>query len=808
VFGVPNALRSLFKQPVVAAVAILTLGLGIGGNAAVFSVVNAVLLRPLPFERPDAVVALTERAAKFPSLSASWQNYADWRDQNAVFTALAAYRSLNVTVTGTDQPERLPAKMLTAAALPMLGVQPTLGRRFSADDDRAGAAPVAMISEGLWARRFSRDRAVLGRTLTVDNVPRTVIGVLPGSFQLVQAADLYVPMGPWAATLPDDRSWHPGIFPVGRLKPGVTLERARAEMEAIGRRLAKEYAATNIAAGINVTRLHEQMVTGVRPALLMLLGAVTLVLLIACANVANLLLARAVARRRELAVRAALGASRRHLVRHLLAEHLVLAALGGLVGLLLANWGVSSMVALAGPAVPDPERVTIDMPVFVFSLVVSLLAGLVSGVAPALTASRLDLRETLNEESRGSSVSGRGSRLRAGLVVAEVALATVLLVGAGLLLQSFTRLQSQPTGFDASRLLVADLPLSPTTYATDDQRARFAEAVLAQVKALPGVKNAGMTTTLPMAGGGATLHFNIQGRPPKGPEDYVLAAYRAATPDYLSTLGVPLLAGRLLDARDRRGSQPVVVINQAFAQTFFAGQDPLGQRLQVGTEPDPAIPSMDIVGVVGNVRQGFDAEAAAEMYVPYLQGAPDPVLGGLFRTLSIVARSEGDPLLLAGGLRQALRDVDRNQPVVKLGTLEAAMGATVAAPRFRTRLVGIFAVVAVLLAAIGVYGVMAYSVSQRRQEIGLRMALGASGREVVGLVVADGLRLAVTGAVAGVGGGLAAGRLLHGFLFQTSAADPLALAAAPVLLTLTALLATWLPALRATRVDPNITLRS
>ena len=799
----PASVRSLFHQPIVTAVAIFTLGLGIGGNTAMFTIVNAVLLKPLPFQRPADIVALTERAAKFPSLSASWQNYSDWRDQSRSYTELAAYRPLNVTITGGDQPERVPAKMLTAGLLPMLGVTPTLGRPFTRDDDRPGAAPVVLISQGLWARRYHSAASAVGATMIADNVPRTVVGVLPASFELVQPADVYLPMGPWAATLPDDRSWHPGIFPIGRLAPGVTLEQARKEADALGSRLATQYAATNIALGINVKPFQEQIVQNVRPALLLLLGAVALVLLIACANVANLLLARAVTRRRELAVRAALGASRWTIVRQLLSENVVLALLGGALGLLLAQWGVESLVAVAGPTLPGAEQVQVDGQVLVFSLVISVLAGLLSGLAPAFTASRLDLRETLNEETRGGSGSSRGGRLRASLVVAEVALATTLLLGAGLLLRSFARLQSMPAGFETSRLLVADLPLSPQAYATNTQRGRFAEELLRRAESLPGVKAAALTTAVPMSGPGGLLHFNIFGRPPKGPEDYVLAGYRAVSSDYQRTLGVPLVAGRFFEPRDREGSPSVVVINQAFARAFFNGRNPIGQRLQVGATPEESVPWMEVVGVIADVRQSLEADAPAEMFVPYLQGAPDPVLGGMFRNVSVLLRTEREPQLLGVALRQSVAEVDHDQPVVKLRTMDEAIGTTVAAPRFRTLLIGLFAGGALLLAAIGVYGVMAYGVSQRRQEIGVRLALGAGGGDVVRLVVGDALRLTVIGAVLGMAGGVAAGRLIRGFLFQTTTSDPVTLVAVPLLLVLTALLAAGVPALRATRVEPR-----
>jgi putative ABC transport system permease protein len=805
--GTPRAIRSLFRQPLVTAVAVATIAVGVGGNAAMFTVVNAVLLRPLPFHDPDRVVALTERAARFPTLSASWQNYCDWRSQSRAFTALAAYRPFSVTLTGGAEPERVPAKMLTATLLPVLGVTPAAGRTFSAPDDQPGAPPVAMLGYALWARRFGLAASVVGSTLVVDNVPRTIVGVLPASFELVQPADVFVPLGPWAATLPDDRSWHPGIFPVGRLKPDVSIDQAREEMKLIGTRLAKQYPETNIALGVNVTPLHETIVKNARPALLMLLGAVGVLLLVACANVASLLLSRAVDRRREFAVRAALGASRWAIIRQLLAENVVLGVLGGAVGLLLASWSVSWLVALAGTTLPGAERVTIDAPVFLYSLGISLVSGLVFGLAPTLTASRLDLREALNEESRGTASSPGGRRLRSALVVAEIALATVLLVGGGLLFRSLARLQSVSPGFDGSRLLIADLPLSPSAYPGDKERGRFIEALLARVAALPGVERAGVTTTLPMVGSGGALHFNIHGRPPKGPDEYILAGYRAASPVYLETLGVPLLRGRLLDERDRAGSTPVAVINETLAKKFFDRQDPIGQKLQVGTVPDESVPLMEIVGVVGDVRQTLDGEPPAEMYVPYLQGAPDPVLAGLFRGISLVVRTGGDPDQAARGLRGAVAEVDRDQPVVKLRTMDQAMQASVAAPRFRALLVGLFAAVALLLAATGVYGVMAYAVSQRRQEIGLRMALGAGASNLRRMVLIEALRLTLAGAVLGLGGGLAVSRALSGFLFQTPPADPLTFLAAPLVLGAAALLASYLPARRATRIEPIIALR-
>ncbi len=801
-----QAMRALSSRPSLVVVSVLTLALGIGGTTAVFSVVDAVLLRPLPFSGSDRLVSLTESSPNLKTLSVSWQNYVDWRHQSRSFESVAAYRPINVTITGEGEPERVPAKMVSAAMLPMLGVKPSLGRSFTKEEDGAGGEPVALISEGLWTRRFARDPRAVGQVMTIDNTARTIVGVLPASFVLVQPADVLIPIGPWASTLPDDRGWHPGIFPLARLKNGVELGKARLEMAQIAKNLERQYPETNLKVGADVTPLQQQMVQNVQPALAVLLGAVVLVLLIACANVANLLLVRTIERRREIAVRAAIGARRWRLIRHVLAESLVLALAGGLLGVLVASWAVSALVALAGPGLPRADSIAVDQRVLLFALALSTLTALAFGAAPAVHASRADIREALNEEGRGTTSAG-SRRLARAFVVAEVALATTLLVGAGLLLRSFVRLQQVPPGFSAARLLVADLPLSPIDYAEDAARERFVDRLLERVTALPGVEAAGTTTTLPMAGSGALLHFNIYGRPPKGPEDYILAGYRAVSPTYLAALGVPTLRGRPFTEWDRSGSKRVVVINETMAKTFFKGSDPLGQRISIGTEPDEESPWMEVVGVVGDVRQSFEADPKAEMYVPYLQGAPHPVLAGLFRSVSVVVRAKGDPLQVAGGLRGAVAELDRNQPVVKMRTMLQAIGATVAQPRFRTMLVALFALVALLLAAIGVYGVMAYGVTQRAHELGVRMALGAADRHVVRLVLVESLALTALGVCLGLAGGAAATRLLAGLLFETRPLDPPTFLAVPLVLAAIALAASYVPARRALRVEPAVVLR-
>jgi putative ABC transport system permease protein len=513
------AIRVLAARPAFTAVAILTLALGIGANTAIFTVVNAVLLRPLPFRDPSQLVLLVERTSQFPTQTTSWQNYADWRDQSRSFDGVAAMRGLTMTLTGDADPERIQAKMVAAPLLPLLGVTPALGRSFAADDDKPGAAGVAVLSDGLWRRRFGAARDVVGRSVTLDNQPYTVVGVLPPGFQLLQPADVIVPIGPWAATLPDDRGWHPGIFPIARLKPGVTLPRAQAEMDLISERLARQYPEFNHGVTVEVKPLHDYAVQNVRQSLLVLVAAVGFVLLIACANVANLLLARAVGRQREIAIRTAIGASRLRIAAQLIVESVVLAVAGGAAGLLLAFWTVPLLAALAGASTPGTGAIGIDPIALAFTLVVSIATGLMFGLAPALQTSRVDVAAAINEGGRGSGAGAGHHRLRSLLVVAEMALATMLLVGAGLLTRSLLRLQDVSTGINPSGVLVADAPLSPVKYATAAQRNLLVDRIRERLRALPGVTLAEVATAPPFSGNGSTIHFNIAGRPPKAPKN-------------------------------------------------------------------------------------------------------------------------------------------------------------------------------------------------------------------------------------------------------------------------------------------------
>jgi putative ABC transport system permease protein len=796
------AVRMLRKNPGFTAIAVLTLALGIGANTAIFSVVNGVLLRPLPFHDPSRLVLIAEKSP-FPVISTSFENYEDWRDQSRSFEAMEATRASSITLTGTGEPERLNARMATAGLFPMLGINAQVGRTFLAEEDRAGGAPVALLSYGLWQRRFGGSPDVINKTIDLDLQPYTVVGILPDRFQILQPADVYLPFIPWAKTLPDDRNWHPGIIPLARLKPGVTREQARAEMLGITKRLEQQYPDYNTGTSADVVGLQDQMVQNSRPALLLLLGAVSFVLLIACANVANLLLARAASRGREVAVRTAMGASRGRVVRQLLTESVLLSLSGGLLGVIIAWAAIGILPKVAGGSIPAGVPIGLDPWVLSFTAVVSLCTGLLFGIVPALRTAKLDLRAALNEGSRGSTAGPGQHVLRGVLVAMEIALALLLLVGSGLLLRSFERLQQVPPGFQPDHLLVGDIPLSQTAYAKPEARYQFFDRLVDRVRTLAGVRSAAAASFLPVSGGGSIIHFNITGHPPKSPHEFVAAGYRTITPNYLETLGVPLLQGRNFTSADNDKSPAVVLINATMARTFFPNESPLGKRLQLGATPDKDVPTMEIVGVVGDVHFGLGTDPQAEMYLPYRQA--DLVLP--VYQLSVVMRTAGDPVLEASALRSALAEIDPNQPLVHVRTMQENMATTVAEPRFRTWLIGILALLALVLAAIGVYGVMSYTVTQRTSEIGVRVALGAQPQDVFRIIVGSGFRLALFGVAIGLAAALALTRLLQSFLFGISAYDPLTFIAVSLALTLVAVAASYFPARRATRVDPIIALR-
>jgi predicted permease len=797
------ALRTLGNNPGFAAVTILTLAIGIGANTAIFSVINAVLLRPLPFGNPDQLCVITERLPSLPVIGPSYENFQDFRDRAKSFSAMSATRITTLTLTGAGEPERLPAQMTSASLFPLLGVKAPLGRTFAPEEDRAEGPQVVLLSYGFWRRHFAGSPEVLGKSITLDNKSYTIIGVLPADYQLLVPSDVYVPFEPWAKTLPDDRNWHPGITAVGRLRTGVTLAQAQSEMKIIAGNLAQEYPIYDTGMGADVTSMRDRLVSNVRPALLVMLAAVGLVLLIACGNIANLLLARATARRQEIAVRTAMGASRSRIVRQLLTESGLLALVGAGAGVLLAWGSIAWLLRLGGSALPNISPVTVDSRVLLFAAALAVLSGALFGLAPAFQTARIDLRNVLNETARGSTGSRAQRHVRSALIVAEVGLALFLLVGAALLLRSFERLASQLPGFRPDNLLVADIPLSPNAYPNSVERMEFFDRLLEKLRAMPGVRSVGAATTLPVTGTGSAIHFNIEGRAPKSPHDYVLIGYRPVTAGYLETLGVPLLRGRFVTQSDTEKAPYVAVINQAAVRQYFPDVDPIGKRIQLGAIPDASVPWMEVVGIAGDLKQDLAGDPKAEMYVPVREG--DSLLPVF--ALSVVMRTEREPLTEASALRSVVRDINPNQPVVRVRTMQENISGSVSEPRFRATLLAIFAGAALILAIVGLYGLMVYTVDQRAHEIGIRIALGADRGDVLRMVIVQGLKLAISGVVVGVLSSLALGRILSGFLYGVSPTDPMTILGVAVLLIFVALLASYLPARRATRVDPMVALR-
>jgi putative ABC transport system permease protein len=797
------ALRRLKNNPGFTVVAVLTLALGIGANTAMFSIVNAVLLRPLPYRDPQRLILLAEHWPQFPRLSLSYLNYKDWRDQSHSFEAVGAVRNTLMTMTGGPEAERLPSQNVTANLFDLLGVKPELGRGISDAEDKPGAPAVALISHSLWERRFSSSPSVLSQTITLDNKSYSIIGVMPPRFEILQQeADVFLPFEPWARTLPDDRSWHPGIFPIARLKPDASVEQARSEISVIAKRLEQKYPETNNNVTSLVDPMLEQIVENVHTALWVLIGAVGAVLLIACANVANLLLVRATGRRREMAVCIALGARRADIIRQLLTESILVALAGGVLGFALAWASVPLLVRLAGSSLPRSNNISIDLWVLGFTALIAFVAGILFGLAPARHAWSIDLRETLGEANRGGAVRAV-LRTRAVLVVSEIALAMLLLVGAGLLFKSFARLSQVSPGFSTDHILIANIVRSPAAYSDRNVRLNFFDRLFEQVSALPGVRSVGAISALPVTGIGSALHFNIQGRPPHSPAEYTISGYRVVSAGYLKTMGVPLISGRWIEDRDREGAPGAVVVNSSFARTYFPNQSPLGQHLQLGSSPSPEIPWMEIVGVIADVKQSLASESSSEMYFPYRQA--DQVLP--VTTLSLVVRTAGAPLAQAQSLRSVVHDIDANQPITAIRSMDENVAQSISQPRFRTVLLAVFAGIALVLAAVGIFGVMAYSVAQRTRELGLRIALGASRGRVLQLVLAHGVRLTLVGVAIGLAATFLLTRYVSSLLFNVPAYDPMTLVGVVAALIAISLCACYLPARRATLVDPIVALR-
>jgi putative ABC transport system permease protein len=795
-----HSARMLLKAPGFTFVAVMTLALGIGANSAIFSVVNAVLLRPLPFKDPNRLVAVWENNLKQGQdhQAVGGANFTDWKSQNQAFESLAAYFNWNYNLTGGDEPQRLNAVVVSGEFFQTLGVEAAAGRALAPADDRDGKDNVIVLSHALWQSRFGASREIIGQTVMLNGRGHTVVGVMPPGFGFPdERVEIWRPMAMSAEQAQNRQGkW---LSVIGRLKPGVSIGQAGAEMSALARRLEQAYADANAGWGVHLVPLHEEVVGKVSGFLLILLGAVGFVLLIACANIANLLLARAASRQKEMAIRAALGASRRRLVSQLLTESLLLAAMGGVVGLLIALWGSDALIALSPAGIPRLKEAAIDLRVLGFTLLLALLTTLIAGLAPAWQASKPDLNEALKEEARGAAGSS-GRRFRSLLVVAEVAVSVVLLVGAGLMIKSFIRLQRVDAGFDPHNLLTMEVTLPPARYGQNQQQIAFFQEALERVKTLPGVQSAGAVQDLPFRFNEMSFPVTLEG-PPAAPEaQRPKAVYRAVTDDYFRTLGIPLLGGRWFSAQDDLHSLPVVVVNQAMARRFWPDQDPLGKRIRFGEPDDPAY---TVVGVVGDIKHmGLDADEGAVIYQPHAQKR-----FAWLRWMTLVVRTGGEPSSLAAAVRSRIQEADKDQPVYNVATVEQLLTKSIAQPRFSTLLLGVFALLALNLTAIGVYGVVSYTVAQRTREIGLRMALGAQVRDVMRLVMGQGLKLVLLGVAIGLAGAGALSRVMKSLLFGVSATDPAIFAIISVLLTGVALLACYLPARRAARVDPMIALR-
>jgi putative ABC transport system permease protein len=796
-------LRMLLKHKGFTAIAILTLSLGIGANTAIFSIVNSVLLRPLPFDEPERLMWFEGWSGNDKSQGVTPADFLDYREQCQSFTQIAASVSdgIAMNLSGGGEPERLKGGYVTANYLDVFGVKPALGRTFAAEEglegiNMEGGDRVVVLSHALWQRRFGADPAIINQTIILDNRNVTVIGVMPQQFQYPPGVEIWLPFRFPASQQSAFRSRQfPFLRPIARLKPGVTRAQAQSEVETIARRLQSLHPKTNANKSLFLTPLQERLVGNIRLTLLTLLGAVGCVLLIACANVANLLLARASARGREIAVRSALGASRGRVVRQLLTESLALAAVGALGGMLLAKCGVMLIMALSAGYLPRADEVRINATVFGFTLGVALLTGVLFGLAPALQSVRLDLTEALKEGGRGAGAGTRRHRMLNLLVVGEVAMAMVLLIGAGLLINSFVRLQQVSPGFDETRLLTARIDI-PNPYAQPEKKQQFFEQLQQRIAGLPGVEAVGLVTELPLANQSANFKFRIEGRPEPAPGQSPDADIRAVNHDYFRAMRIPLLKGRYFTEAEVRDNAKVVLISEELARLYFAGENPVGQRIHRGSFGEA--PYEEIIGVVGDIRhRGLDSVLRQTLYSPYL---------GLGFT-NLVIRTTNDPLSLAAAVRREVAAIDPNQPVANIKTMERWISESVAQPRFRTLLFGMFSGAALLLAMVGIYGVMSYAVSQRVHELGVRMALGARAGDVLRLVIKQGMRLALAGAAIGLGAAFALTRLIKDLLFGVQATDPLTFATIAILLTGVALLACYLPARRATKVDPMVALR-
>ncbi len=792
-------LRVLLKSPGFTLVAIGALALGIGTTSAIFSLVNVFLLRPLPYAEPDRLVALWQidlrRGAENDPIS--YPNFNDLRTQSRSFEQMAAYQpqSFNLTAGGTE-PVRVLGMRVSASLFPMLKAQPLSGRYFSGDEDLVGGTGnVAVLSYGFWQRQFGANPGVVGQTIMLDGVSYTVTGVMPRTFKfpIQSPADLWTPLAPFSNPSRSARS----LAVVASLRPGVVVEGARAEVATISRQLEHEYKESNTGWNLSVTPLHEDLIKRARPALLLLLGVVGFVLLIACANVANLLLARGASRQKEIAIRLAMGASRFRLVRQLLTESLLLAVISGALGFVIALWGLHILMSRV-PEVPSETNIGLDPKVLLFALAASILSAGIFGLMPALQVSRPDLNGTLKEGGRSGNAHTTKRRTRSLLVIAESALSLILLAGAGMMIKSFINLQQVDPGFQVDNVLVVPISLTPNKYPEESQRQVFFDQLTQRLRGLPGVQSVGATSTLPLLGGDRGNAFSIEGRPPLPPGQHLFAGTREVTPEYFQTMDIPVLKGRAFDSRDTLNNPFVVIINETMAQRFFPGEDPINKRLSLNTTPRE--PWFTVVGVVGDVHHtGLAMPPTAEMYGPFAQ---DPR-----STMTMLIRTSTDPAALNSAVRNEVNALDKEVPLYGVMTMEQIVATSLAPVRTSMMLLTIFAITALALALMGIFSFMSYSVVQRTHEIGVRMALGASQRNVLGLIAGQGMKFVGIGIAIGLIGAVVLGRLMSSLLFNVSAIDPLTFIGVSLVLLVTALVATLIPARKATRVDPLIAIR-
>ena len=797
--------RMLLKKPSLTIVATIAIGLGIGANTAIFSVVNAVLLRPLPFEQPEQLVALaTEQRnqALDGRGSSSVADLSDIQSRASTLEYVATFQRSGTMATEGGEPERLIGAAVNADYFPLFRAKPILGRVFTRDEDKPGAAPVIVISYGLWQRRYSGDPNIIGREVNLGG-KTTVIGVLPQGFEFPisdENQDYWEPMfaSAWLSKEAREERANRFLQAVGRMKPGVTLEQVKAELDLLSRQVEQQQPQSNTNVVFNAVSMHADITRDYRTALLVMLAAVGLVLLIACANVANLLLARAAARQKEVAIRMALGASRARIAGQLLVESLLLSFSGGLVGLILASWGMKLLVAYGPAEVPRLHDVKLDGTVLAFTFAVATLTGLLFGLAPALNISRPDPGNMLKDSGRGLSQAGR-QRMRSALIVSEVALSLMLLVGAGLLINSFVHLMRTDAGFNPKSVLALDIPLSRTKYPKGDQQTAAFQQLLDRAKTIPGVRDASLVNNVPLTDLDIELSFQVEGREPYKPGQEATSDYTVIGGDYFRSMNIPVIRGRTFTDQDISKSPQVLVVSNAFVKRYFPNEEPIGRRIIFDGEGEGP---REIIGIVGDVRRnGLDVDAQPEMYVSYLQN-PE-------RRLNLILRTDSpDPTQLTPAARAEVKAFDTSQIIWRVQTLESLLSTSVAPRRFNMFLLGIFAAVALVLAAVGLYGVMSYSVSWRTHEIGIRMALGARQRDVLRLVVRQGMTMTVIGLGLGLLGAFSMSRLLIGLLYGVTPTDPLTFASVSIVLLAVALLACLIPARRATRVDPLVALRA